>query len=483
MEYEFGALGPPADDGVVPDKDNELASDAAPNGVPPRSLRSADPIDAYLREMGAYKLLSAHEEVAIAKRLDAALRERDAVVVSTPAAARETLELLTKAEGGEIDWDEIIVCEEPRDAAESTVELRRAYRRLEAAIAAHGMAGGRAAKARAALGATLSAMRLSREHTNRLTASVQRLMDEARAVARECAASDARPAAAPEARPSASLLADRTSLETRAGLPLDDLLLLGTRLSAAQTDARRAKNEMVQANLRLVIANAHRYRNRGLPLLDLIQEGNIGLMRAVDGFDYRRGFKFSTYATYWIRQAISRALADKGRLIRVPVHIVEQSGKVQCASMRIVQETGRTPLPDELAARTDLSLEKVARVLDLVKQPVSLNAPVSSDQDQVVGDSIADETLESPFDAAAGENLKAVARQALRSLDARDSKILAMHFGLGEEREHSLVEVAEELGISRERVRQLMVRAFAKLRCSEAAPALRSFSQEYSAAA
>jgi RNA polymerase primary sigma factor len=235
---------------------------------------------------------------------------------------------------------------------------------------------------------------------------------------------------------------------------------------------------MVQANLRLVIANAHRYRNFGLPLLDLIQEGNIGLMRAVDRFDYRRGFKFSTYATYWIRQAIGRALGDKSRLIRVPVHMVEQSSKVQRAAMQILQKTGRAPLPEELAARADLSLEKVTKVLELVKQPISLNAPVGCDEDLSIADSIADDRLESPFDAVAGENLKAVARQALESLDARESRILALHFGLDGVRECSLVEIGEELGISRERVRQLIVRAFTKLRQSAAAPALQTFTEE-----
>jgi RNA polymerase primary sigma factor len=259
-------------------------------------------------------------------------------------------------------------------------------------------------------------------------------------------------------------------LEARAGVSVSALKDIGRRMSLGEARARRAKKEMIEANLRLVISVAKKYRNRGLPFLDLIQEGNIGLMKAVDKFEYRRGYKFSTYAHWWIRQAVTRAIADQARVIRIPVHMIERLSKMTRMSQEIRQQTGREAATEELGARMKLSEQAIRDMQTMGRYPVSMDMPIGEDEDARLGDFIEDKNVESPPEWTANESLKASARALLETLTPREARVLAMRFGIGMETDYTLEEVGREFNVSRERIRQIEAKALRKLRepgCSE----------------
>ncbi len=264
-------------------------------------------------------------------------------------------------------------------------------------------------------------------------------------------------------------------LEQLAGIPIHELKEVSRRMSIGEAKARRAKKEMVEANLRLVISIAKKYVNRGLQFLDLIQEGNIGLMKAVDKFEYRRGYKFSTYATWWIRQAVGRSIADQARTIRIPVHMIEAITKLNRVSRQILQEKGREALPEELANRMEMPEEKVRKVLKIVKQPISMETPIGEDGDSQLGDLIEDENAEAPIDAATGCGLTGATQDILGTLTPREAKVLRMRFGIGMNTDHTLDEVGKQFGVTRERIRQIEAKALCKLRHPSRSDDLRSF--------
>ncbi|MBB6342582.1 RNA polymerase primary sigma factor [Pseudomonas fluvialis] len=267
-------------------------------------------------------------------------------------------------------------------------------------------------------------------------------------------------------------------LEQSCGLTIAEIKDVNRRMSIGEAKARRAKKEMVEANLRLVISIAKKYTNRGLQFLDLIQEGNIGLMKAVDKFEYRRGYKFSTYATWWIRQAITRSIADQARTIRIPVHMIETINKLNRISRQMLQEMGREPTPEELGERMDMPEDKIRKVLKIAKEPISMETPIGDDEDSHLGDFIEDSTMQSPIDVATVESLKEATREVLAGLTAREAKVLRMRFGIDMNTDHTLEEVGKQFDVTRERIRQIEAKALRKLRHPSRSEHLRSFLDE-----
>ncbi len=268
------------------------------------------------------------------------------------------------------------------------------------------------------------------------------------------------------------------ALEAETGLKLSEIKDINRRMSIGEAKARRAKKEMVEANLRLVISIAKKYTNRGLQFLDLIQEGNIGLMKAVDKFEYRRGYKFSTYATWWIRQAITRSIADQARTIRIPVHMIETINKLNRISRQMLQEMGREPTPEELGERMEMPEDKIRKVLKIAKEPISMETPIGDDEDSHLGDFIEDSTMQSPIDVATVESLKEATREVLAGLTAREAKVLRMRFGIDMNTDHTLEEVGKQFDVTRERIRQIEAKALRKLRHPTRSEHLRSFLDE-----
>jgi len=267
-------------------------------------------------------------------------------------------------------------------------------------------------------------------------------------------------------------------VEEETSLTIAEIKDINRRMSIGEAKSRRAKKDMVEANLRLVISIAKKYTNRGLQFLDLIQEGNIGLMKAVDKFEYRRGYKFSTYATWWIRQAITRSIADQARTIRIPVHMIETINKLNRISRQMLHEKGREPTPEELGERMDLSEDKIRKVLKIAKEPISMETPIGDDEDSHLGDFIEDANIDSPVDSSLDEGLREATREVLASLTAREAKVLRMRFGIDMNTDHTLEEVGKQFDVTRERIRQIEAKALRKLRHPTRSDHLKSFLDE-----
>jgi RNA polymerase primary sigma factor len=493
--------------------------------------RSDDPVALFLREMGVAEPLTREAEIAIAQRIEAG---RDAMLAAlcespTTAAAleswrdaiaagrmplRDVIELEATAAASLPEETLLEPAAEGEDAAaeapHATIDARlkpEALAALETALeglATLRAAGPKAAKARAEAVALVTGLRL---RPARIEELIERLREANRALmmldGRALRLAEAARISRGEflklwnggAAGAASRLegaakgaglrdlkaglvevrAELARIEAASGLTAPQLRRLHTEAAGAERDMRRAREELTRANLRLVVYIARKYRNRGLMLGDLIQEGSLGLMRAVEKFDWRRGFKFATYATWWIRQSVTRAIADQSRTIRVPVHMTETVGKVVRTGRRLAQQTGREPTPEELANRLGMPLEKVRTVQGLAKEPVSLEAPIGEEGDARLGDLIEDKDAVLPFDAAARAGLRDAAGKVLGDLTPREERILRMRFGIGMNSEHTLEEVGRTFGVTRERIRQIEAKALGKLRQSNQGRALRSF--------
>jgi RNA polymerase primary sigma factor len=490
--------------------------------------RTSDPVRMYLREMGSVSLLTREGEVEIAKRIEVGERDVASVILNTPITVKEVISLgdrLRKLQIGAIeiskDVEEEVIEEGEEDLQAMRVlgiidEIRDIDIRMEEIqVALEPMAETSADREplnqehndlKVKMADLLKSLRLKDRHIEKiaqrlkeLSCKVDLVMQEISEVEREtgtersaylsgCAglrgASEADfQSTLKLGQEEAQKLEKRyraaekklCKIEQESGFKASELHNALLAIEEGERKAKLAKSELVEANLRLVVSIAKKYTNRGLQFLDLIQEGNIGLMKAVDKFEYQRGYKFSTYATWWIRQAITRAIADQARTIRIPVHMIETINKLIRTSRQLVQEIGREPSPEEIAERMALPLDKVRKVLKIAKEPISLETPIGEEEDSHLGDFIEDKGVVSPLEAVIKANLSEQTSRVLSTLTPREEKVLRMRFGIGEKSDHTLEEVGQDFEVTRERIRQIEAKALRKLRHPSRAKKLKSF--------
>ncbi len=489
--------------------------------------RTTDPVRMYMREMGTVELLTRQGEIRIAKRIEEGLNQVRVALVQFPPTIGLFLDTYTLVTEGETRLQDVIVDfidpnaqiadpnakpaadddsdddpvdtgPDPREVTRRMKKIRRLYKRFMDGLEKHGIGHATTQKNLKLLTAEFMEIKLAPKLFELMVAQLRDTINSVRGQERQILAFCVGSARMPRKDFIASFPTNETNLnwvdkhirakrkhssqlaklkvdilrcqkrlnrlETGTFLSIAEIKDINREISMGKAQARRAKKEMVEANLRLVISIAKKYTNRGLQFLDLIQEGNIGLMKAVDKFEYRRGYKFSTYATWWIRQAITRSIADQARTIRIPVHMIETINKLNRISRQLLQEMGREPTPDELADRMEMPEDKVRKVLKIAKEPISMETPIGDDEDSHLGDFIEDAEVSSPVDSATSEGLKETTHAVLAGLTPREAKVLRMRFGIDMNTDHTLEEVGKQFDVTRERIRQIEAKALRKLR-------------------
>jgi RNA polymerase primary sigma factor len=525
-----------SDAAVSNDEDAAEEAEAALASVDAEFGRTTDPVRMYMREMGTVELLTRQGEIEIAKRIEDGLNQvkyhmahfpptiEKLLSVAAAVAAEETrmqdfvVGFIDPNEPDEIkppapksdDDDEVIdTGPDPLEVKARVKVIKRLHNRVLTHIEKHGLKDKRTVKIQAQLADQLMEIKLAPKLFDLLVRNLRGIVSIIRSQERLIMQICVRDAGMPRKdflssfpksetdftwidkhirakRKHSSTLAKLKDdvlraqrkligVEEATRLKIAEIKEINRQMSIGEAKARRAKKEMVEANLRLVISIAKKYTNRGLQFLDLIQEGNIGLMKAVDKFEYRRGYKFSTYATWWIRQAITRSIADQARTIRIPVHMIETINKLNRISRQMLQEMGREPLPDELAERMEMPEDKVRKVLKIAKEPISMETPIGDDEDSHLGDFIEDQTVHSPVDSATSSGLRETTHNVLAGLTPREAKVLRMRFGIDMNTDHTLEEVGKQFDVTRERIRQIEAKALRKLRHPTRSDQLRSF--------